>query len=131
MFLHKKKSRYRRALTDMTASYPPLRKLNVIKEEIFITFITDNKTEFMAIIFLENDANNELQVNMWIQGYTDIHFVKFYRNDCMWYRDNEVDVLFWKHPIYTSDISMCLRFHSRIDADNFMNQVNKSYIICI
>lgn len=131
MFLSKKKSTCRRALTDMTASYPPLRELYVIQEEVFITFITDNKTEFMAIIFLENDANNELLVNMWVQGYTDIHFIKFYINDCMWCRDNEVDVLFWKHPIYTSDISMCLRFHSTIDTDNFMNRVNKSYRICI
>lgn len=131
MFLSKKKSTYRRALTDMTASYPPLRELYVINEEVNITFIDDNYNEYMSTIFLENDANNDLQVNMWVQVFDNCSYIKFYTNDCMWCRDNEVDVLFFIHPIYTSDIAMCFKFYSTIDADNFMKHVNKSYRIGI
>tara|TARA_B110000444_G_scaffold86978_1_gene82232 strand:- start:380 stop:775 length:396 start_codon:yes stop_codon:yes gene_type:complete len=131
MFQRKNKGRYFRALTDMTASYNPLLDLCVINKEVNITIIDDNYNEYMSTIFLENDANNDLQVNMWVQVFDNCSYIKFNANDCMWCRDNEIDVLFFIHPIYTSDIAMCFKFHSTIDADNFMKQVNKSYRIGI
>lgn len=131
MFKRKNNRRYYRALSDMTATYNPLLDLSVINEEVNITFIDYNNNEYMSTIFLENDANNDLQVNMRVQVFDNYSYIKFNANDCMWYQVGEFDVLFFIHPIYTSDIALCFKFHSTTDRDNFMKKVNKSNSIGI
>ena len=76
MFKRKNNRRYFRALTEMTATYNPLLDLSAINEEVNITFIDDNNNEYMSRIFLENDANNDLQVNMWVQVFDNYSYIK-------------------------------------------------------
>ena len=117
------KQRNRRAITDMTASYTPLRDLGAVPEEVRVAFVTVEKTEHSATICVGHDQIGVLQVTMWVQGSTDLHHVIFCAKDCLWCRDSEVEVLFWKRPILTMDVALRFRFESAVDTHNFMRRV--------
>ena len=112
-----------RAITDMTASYTPLRDLGAVPEEVRVAFVTAEKTEHSATICVGHDQNGVLQVTMWVQGSTDLHHVIFRAEACLWCRDSEVDVLFWKRPVYTTDVALRFTFESAADTHNFMRRV--------
>ena len=125
---HKKTSR--RAITDMTAAYTPLRDLGAVPEEVSVVFITQNKKEYAGTICVGYDQNDVLQVTLWVQGSTvgsgldsTLHHVVFSAEGCLWCRDSAVDVLFWKRPILTMDVALRFRFESAVDTHNFMRRV--------
>lgn len=125
---HKKTSR--RAITDMTAAYTPLRDLGVVPEEVSVVFITQDKKEYAGTICVGYDQNDVLQVTLWVQGSTvgsgldsTLHHVVFSAEGCLWCRDSAVDVLFWKRPILTMDVALRFRFESAVDTHNFMRRV--------
>mgnify|MGYP001334464931 CR=1 FL=1 len=120
---HTHKQRSRRAITDMTASYEPLRDLGVVPEEVRVVFMTEDKKQYAGTICVGYDQNDVLQVNLWVQGSTDLHHVVFRVEGCLWCRYNEMDVLFWKRPVRTTDVSLRFRFESAVDAHNFMRRV--------
>ena len=124
------KQRSRRAITDMTASYTPLRDLGVVPEEVRVVFMTEDKKEYAGTICVGYDHNDVLQVTLWVQGSTvgsgldsTLHHVVFRAEGCLWCRYNEMDVLFWKRPVLTTDVSLRFRFESDVDARNFMRRV--------
>ena len=124
------KQRSRRAITDMTASYEPLRDLGVVPEEVRVVFMTEDKKEYAGTICVGHDQNDVLQVTLWVQGSTvgsgldsTLHHVVFRAEGCLWCRYNEMDVLFWKRPVLTTDVSLRFRFESDVDARNFMRRV--------
>ena len=125
---HKKTSR--RAITDMTAAYTPLRDLGAVPEEVSVVFITQNKKEYAGTICVGYDQNDVLQVTLWVQGSTvgsgldsTLHHVVFSAEGCLWCRDSAVDVLFWKRPILTMDVALRFRFESAVHTHNFMRRV--------
>ena len=107
----------------MTASYTPLRDLGVVPEEVRVVFMTEDKREYAGTICVGYDQNDVLQVTLWVQGSTDLHHVVFRVEGCLWCRYNEMDVLFWKRPVLTTDVSLRFRFESDVDARNFMRRV--------
>ena len=124
------KQRSRRAITDMTASYEPLRDLGVVPEEVRVVFMTEDKKEYAGTICVGHDQNDVLQVTLWVQGSTvgsgldsTLHHVVFRVEGCLWCRYNEMDVLFWKRPVLTTDVALRFRFESDVDARNFMRRV--------
>ena len=125
---HKQTSR--RAITDMTAAYTPLRDLGAVPEEVSVVFITQNKKEYAGTICVGYDHNDVLQVTLWVQGSTvgsgldsTLHHVVFRAEGCLWCRYNGMDVLFWKRPVLTTDVTLRFRFESAVDAHNFMRRV--------
>ena len=118
---HKQTSR--RAITDMTAAYIPLRDLGAVPEEVSVVFVTEDKREYAGTICVGYDQNDVLKVTMWVQGSTDLHHVIFCAKDCLWCRDSEVEVLFWKRPILLSDVALRFTFESAADTHNFMQRV--------
>ena len=72
-----------RAITDMTASYTPLRDLGAVPEEVRVAFVTAEKTEHSATICVGHDQNGVLKVTMWVQGSTDLHHVMFCAEGCL------------------------------------------------
>ena len=101
----------------------PLRDLGAVPEEVSVVFMTGEKKEFAGTICVGYDENGVLQVTMWVQGSTDLHHVIFRAEACLWCRDSEVDVLFWKRPVYTTDVALRFTFESAADTNNFMRRV--------
>ena len=60
----KHKQTNRRAITDMTAAYTPLRDLGTVPEEVRVVFMTEDKKEYAATICVGYDQNDVLQVNL-------------------------------------------------------------------
>ena len=117
------RQRCQRALSDMTASYTPLRDLCAVPEEVSVVFMTEDKLEYAGTVCVEVDKNDVVKVTMWVQGSTELHHVIFCAKDFLWCRYNEVEVLFWKRPIVISNIALRFRFKSDVDAHNFMQRV--------
>ena len=107
----------------MTAAYIPLRDLGAVPEEVSVVFVTEDKREYAGTICVGYDQNDVLKVTMWVQGSTDLHHVIFCAKDCLWCRDSEVEVLFWKRPILLSDVALRFTFKSAADTHNFMQRV--------
>lgn len=113
----------RRAMTEMSAMYTPLRDLVTVAEEMSVVFVTAENTEHHGSVCVGPDHSGVLNVTLWVHGASDVYSVAFGANDCLWCRVSDVDILFWKRPVHTSDVSLRFKFDSAAYTSQFMRSV--------
>ena len=113
----------RRAMTEMSAMYTPLRDLVTVAEEMSVVFVTVENTKHHGWVCVGHDHTGVLNVTLWVHGASDVHSVVFGANDCLWWRDSDVDILFWVRPVHMSDVSLRFKFDSAADTSKFMRSV--------
>ena len=122
--------RVRRALTDMTAAYAPLRDLAAVDEELNVTFVTPEETHFNAWICLEQGNNAVLK--LWVQGRS-LHAETVRVREFIWIpvkpctsTGTSAKVLFGRKPLYEGQTCMQILFRNTMHLDLFMHRINEN-----
>ena len=121
--------RTRRAVTDMTASYAPLRDMTAVYEELSVKFVTPEGTQFDAWICFE-EGNNMLK--LWVQDH-NLHAESLRVNDFIWIAvkrctstGGPCKVLFGRKPLYEGQTCMQLLFQNVKHLELFMHRIQPS-----
>ena len=121
--------RYRRAMTDMTASYTPLRDMAAVHEELNVTFVTPEGMQFDAWICFEADNNDLLK--LWVQGRY-LHAETVCVPEFIWIAVKRCTstgcpckVLFGRKPLYEGQTCMQLLFENVMHLELFMHRIQQ------
>ena len=125
MFLRR---RARRALTDMTASYAPLRDMAAVYEELNVTFVTPEGTQFDAWICFEEQNT---QLKLWVQDQ-HLHAESLRVDEFIWIAVKRCTstgcpckVLFGRKPLYEGQTCMQLLFENVMHLELFMHRIQQ------
>ena len=120
--------RARRALTDMTASYAPLRDMAAVYEELNVTFVTPEGTQFDAWICFEEQNT---QLKLWVQGQ-HLHAESLRVDEFIWIAVKRCTstgcpckVLFGRKPLYEGQTCMQLLFENVMHLELFMHRIQQ------
>ena len=118
--------RARRALTDMTAAYGPLRDMAAIDEELNVTFVTPEQTHFDAWICFEGQDD---ELKLWVQGRT-LHTETVQVREFIWIPVSRCissgcpcKVLFFRKPLYEGQMCMQILFGHAMHLAAFMHRI--------
>ena len=118
----------RRALTDMTATYTPLRDLAAVDEELNVTFVTPEGLQYDAWICFGQEDN---VLKLWVQG-RNLHAETVRVREFIWIpisrcTSNNVSakVLFGRKPLYEGQTCMQLLFTHAVHLELFMHRIEQ------
>tara|TARA_B110000444_G_C18685088_1_gene521564 strand:+ start:146 stop:583 length:438 start_codon:yes stop_codon:yes gene_type:complete len=130
--------RARRALTDMSASYAPLRDMTAVYEELSVKFVTPEGTQFDAwICFEELAAGNDHEhmrtvLKLWVQDH-NLHAETLRVDEFIWIAVKRCTstgcpckVLFGRKPLYEGQTCMQLLFQNVMHLELFMHRIQAS-----
>ena len=116
----------RRAVTEMTAAYTPLRDLTVVDEELQVTFVTPERTQFDAWICF---AQRNSLLYLWVQD-RNLHAEAIQVNEFIWIpitrctsTNTPAKVLFGRKPLYEGQTCMQFHFTHSVHLELFMRQI--------